>query len=510
MLYSAAVSGQLPEIRGRNAAGSRSDQAPEVLPGQNGLELWYRLEFDGQQIGYESLNSSTESGENPQRTLFRRIRETHLKLKRFGRDLSLSTQLITEETQDGLLRSFSLQRTSADGSSLERRGTLRPDGTGFDLVEKVAGTEHREFLSCLVPPRSTNFSLWIASAYPASRQTWRVPVLFPETGTIVDVEVRRQNPEQLRLTDSSRVSTVRYEYWPSSQPESATQLWYSENRTAVRIEQPLLGQKLRMELTDAAGAMDAASNDSVDLQFHSLLPVKGSFPSDNFSDSVRLRIRVPAPGQIRIPTGDFQQSEQPRPGELLVTLKRAELPDRPGFANSSQERHAAADAIWLSGSRWIEKDHEAIRRMATLVAGGTSIPSEKCRRLAQHLFRKLRQSPLSTTLQPASEVVRSLRGDCTEHAVLLCSLLRNQQVPARVAVGLVSVPAPASFAPHMWTEVYLEGKWYPLDSTLSPQDDSRFYLKLTDSPLTDDTGSGTVLFLPLLSILGKSTAEVVR
>lgn len=120
----------------------------------------------------------------------------------------------------------------------------------------------------------------------------------------------------------------------------------------------------------------------------------------------------------------------------------------------------------------------------------------------------MRFSPFSTTLQPASAVAKSLRGDCTEHAVLLCALLRSQGIPARVALGFVYVPNPDSFVPHMWTEAFLDGKWIPFDSTRGPDGVGLTHLKVTDSALSDEIGSGTVLFVPLLNFLGRATIDV--
>ena len=66
----------------------------------------------------------------------------------------------------------------------------------------------------------------------------------------------------------------------------------------------------------------------------------------------------------------------------------------------------------------------------------------------------------------ASDVARSHSGDCKAHAVYLAALARARGIPARVAVGLVYSDRLAAFGYHMWTEVYIDGRWIPLDGTL--------------------------------------------
>jgi transglutaminase/protease-like cytokinesis protein 3 len=112
-------------------------------------------------------------------------------------------------------------------------------------------------------------------------------------------------------------------------------------------------------------------------------------------------------------------------------------------------------------------------------------------------------------LASAAEVAKDLSGDCTEHAVLLAAMCRARGIPARVAVGLVYVPEPSSFGGHMWTEVFVRGKWIPLDATLGKGGIAADHIKFADSSFSDD-GDSTPLtaFLPMVSVLSKLKIEV--
>ena len=66
----------------------------------------------------------------------------------------------------------------------------------------------------------------------------------------------------------------------------------------------------------------------------------------------------------------------------------------------------------------------------------------------------------------ASQVARSRAGDCTEHAVLLTSLLRMYGYPARTVTGLfVSLDKPVLAYGHAWAEYYSDHGWIGLDGT---------------------------------------------
>lgn len=147
--------------------------------------------------------------------------------------------------------------------------------------------------------------------------------------------------------------------------------------------------------------------------------------------------------------------------------------------------------------------------MAVFGGGAVADPREKCRRLSDYIQSHLQIAPFSTSLQRASEVAKSKQGDCTEFSVLLAALMRSEGIPSRVAVGFAYVANPASFAPHMWTEAWIDGDWIPFDATLGGEANPMTRFKVTDSDLSDNVTNGTMLFVPLLNFLGRATVEIL-
>jgi transglutaminase-like putative cysteine protease len=118
---------------------------------------------------------------------------------------------------------------------------------------------------------------------------------------------------------------------------------------------------------------------------------------------------------------------------------------------------------------------------------------------------------LDTAFATASETARMKRGDCSEHAVLLCALLRAAEIPARTASGLVYADAFAGerdlFGWHMWTQALIGGKWVDLDATLPVRYDAAHVLVGTSS-LAE--GMGDADLSHLLILLGNLEIEVLE
>ena len=75
-----------------------------------------------------------------------------------------------------------------------------------------------------------------------------------------------------------------------------------------------------------------------------------------------------------------------------------------------------------------------------------------------------------------------------------------------IVVGLGNVPQ--LFAGHMWTEVWLKDRWYPLDATLAEGGIGAGHLKISHSALDENAPAPITSFLPIMQLLGQMTIEV--
>lgn len=182
-----------------------------------------------------------------------------------------------------------------------------------------------------------------------------------------------------------------------------------------------------------------------------------------------------------------------RRAELSVRARDGELPDLPSAASQRFERSGKgaaalridadggseasgadrADQALLRASVFADADDAEVRALAERALRGA--PGDMLARaelLRAAVNRHIARKDLASGFATASETVRARAGDCTEHAALLCALLRTQGIPARVASGLVYVAEGGgirnAYGWHMWTQAIVGGRWIDLDATIAP------------------------------------------
>ncbi len=101
--------------------------------------------------------------------------------------------------------------------------------------------------------------------------------------------------------------------------------------------------------------------------------------------------------------------------------------------------------------------------------------------MRQFVYTYINKKSFDVGFASAAETARTRCGDCTEHAVLLCAMLRANKIPARCVSGLVYADGIAkdgsgAMGYHMWTQAMVEDqregnpagmKWIDLDAALS-------------------------------------------
>ncbi len=131
---------------------------------------------------------------------------------------------------------------------------------------------------------------------------------------------------------------------------------------------------------------------------------------------------------------------------------------------------------WLKPEAFIESDApeivaETARALERTPANATS--RRKAELLVRYVNAALEKKP-TMSIPSAVEVLRTRVGDCNEHTALYVAMARAAKIPARVAIGLVSMRG--AFYYHAWPEVFVgdakstvdgkTGVWIPVDPTL--------------------------------------------
>ncbi|WP_224247375.1 transglutaminase-like domain-containing protein [Hyalangium gracile] len=116
----------------------------------------------------------------------------------------------------------------------------------------------------------------------------------------------------------------------------------------------------------------------------------------------------------------------------------------------------------------VESDNAEIRKLAKKLAGSDKDAYTVAKKIVTWVATSLVKD-YGASADRASDVLRQMKGDCTEHSLLTVALLRAVGIPARRVDGVVymvnedKVPA---FYWHEWIEAYV-GEWTQMDPTFN-------------------------------------------
>ena len=122
-------------------------------------------------------------------------------------------------------------------------------------------------------------------------------------------------------------------------------------------------------------------------------------------------------------------------------------------------------AEYLNSSILVESDNPAIVKQAKKIAGGEKDAYTVAKKVVAWVGDHM-EKDYGVSADRATDVLRTMRGDCTEHSLLSIALLRALGVPARRVDGVVYVNqdgVPALYW-HEWVEAWV-GTWTQLDPT---------------------------------------------
>lgn len=267
------------------------------------------------------------------------------------------------------------------------------------------------------------------------------------------------------------------------------------------------GRELRTEIALPFGAMVATQ-----ARAEPRMP-GGELPADVFTRTlIRSNVRLPGPRALdrlvlrveldefgRIPSldGAGERITARDAGATVVEIVRVEPPARGTDEPLIGPEYLAAGAM-------IDPSEPAVRAIAAEVGDGAADAWDRAQRLTRWVTDHM-TFDAGIAFAPAAELVRDRHGTCTGYAVLLASLLRAAQIPARLDMGLVYTGG--IFGGHAWVEAWIGGRWVPLDAALpsdGPADAAR--IALASDAL--DRGSGPML-AALAQVIGHATFRVV-
>jgi hypothetical protein len=410
------------------AAAADGDGAPR--------EEWFGVYQADNKIGHtRRVTTRTASG-------WRFQDDSSFRLAMMGAPQQLTTTMVADTDDEYAMRAFRFVLVS---SAATFTAAGESDGNHLD-VRYGAGDGSERTTIPLTEPIQLPAAMRprIAAAKPAPGTRYTHTVFSPLTLRNDQVVTVVEGPETIDGRETLRLS--------EEHQGMKEHVWIDGEGRAVR-EEASLGLQLRAEPREIALAgVDTAA--PFDLTFSTRVPLAGRI--ENGRDRPTLTLRVSGDAADRIPDDPPRQTVR----QGLLRVVREALPS-----------HVAADAPlpakWVGPSPFIESDDPAIIARAQAIVGDGADPLTSAQRIVDWVHEHMTQEP-TVTVPSAREVLRTRRGDCNEHAVLLAALARAAGIPARVVAGVVFVDEGAEdgFYYHAWNELWL-GRWVSADAVFA-------------------------------------------
>ncbi|GAB4140386.1 transglutaminase-like domain-containing protein [Thermopirellula anaerolimosa] len=474
-----------------NAANPASETPPQA-------ELWYMQSVFGRHVGYE--HQSIEPISTPEGTLWRIQGENRLTINRSGTTIDIVMKYRSTETPSGELQDFELDMIQGP---LQTRQRGRRENDQLLLEIETAGRPVNTTVP--IPPHCGGMlgiqaDLWRRPMQPGEERT--LSLFLPGLNEVGEARLAAEDWESVTTPDGPiRLLRIRVTNKIGSAPPLNSVLWCDASGLVRR--QRLEALNLVSELTDKDRAM-ADPTAMLDLVDDIRIPVKPA--PENLASARTAVYRVIFPGSgIEIPS--FTDSRQ---SARLLDDHTVEIEVQARRVREAATRNCGETATDedRNPNAYIQSDAPEIRDMAeaAIAEARADSPRLEIAAMEAYVHRAMVNRNYRNAFGTALDAARKLEGDCTEHAVLLAALARARGFPARVAMGLLYHEG--AFYYHMWTEVWLEGCWIPLDATLGSGGVGVGHITLTRSSL----GSSAAFtdFLPLMQVIGRIKIEVVR
>ncbi|MFK7778611.1 MAG: transglutaminase family protein [Gimesia sp.] len=475
-------------------SGTQASQKTEL----EGEEIWQVVYVNNQRIGYAYTQIRIEDQAGVK--LIHTQSDSFLKFKRFGQDLNLERHLQTTENASGELLSYIFQMKNPPADSTDSKGVV--EGDQLKIETKIANQSRQSQLKWESTFHSPSYLEQVfkkISLKPGEEKSFSM--LLPEYNKVTEVNLTALDYEEVEMYGGDRQKCLHVKLKQSLLPGMVVDLFVTENGEIPKQSVDFLGALMLTYTVSKEVALEEISGEELDLAVQTLIKVS-PIPRAHDRKKVVYKITLPDDNPAKfLSQGVSQRVKQLDERSVELTVVKV-----PGASQLSDQK---VEAEYLEPTQFLQSDDPRIVKYANEAVKNEKDPWKKATLMERYVHRNLRKKNFSTALASASEVAKNMEGDCTEHAVLLAAMLRAQKLPSRVVVGLVYIQSRASFGGHMWTEVFLDNRWIPLDGTLGKGGIGAGHIKLADSALAENSPAPLSLFLPLLQAVGKLSIEVI-
>lgn len=489
----ASPASQSADIQGLFLSPDLSLDPPQGLL----ADAWYKLELLNQPVGYMRC-AIRRNGDR-----IETLDYTQLRIARGPVTVKVVVKNLTVETIDGRPLEIHTEQVFAN-NPIRYDAKFAPDGS-IDLEITQSGNKVTRRLPAAPDatfPWQMVRQILSGQRKPGESFTERGYAFVADTKPMA-VEHTAVREVDLELPGCKSVRA--YLYKVSNAGMGGDGDVYCEPRilTPLKFDMPVLGMHFIATITTRQQATAAVENPA-ELFVSTMLKAKVTGSLDpTQAGSVLYTMQLADESPIDLLTTGMQKVIRQQGRTLQVRVSRR----KPSAAQPGQAPLPPEMEKYLASTTYCNIDDEAVRQLAIEGAAGEKDPHRLAEKLTRYVYRKMKHKGLDVAFATASEAARTLQGDCTEHATLLAALARANGLPARGVFGMVALPdsfadGTLTYGYHMWTQVYVAGRWIDLDAALNQPIPDATHIALGLSDLAD-TSIQTESIQTFMQLAGK-------
>lgn len=450
---------------------------------------WLGLYMDSSPVGYTNIKLA--------RTLrarqFEIQTESSLSVNIGGVRRKIETYTIATVNDEIDVRSFKFQMFS-ELARFHVTGVVNADSVRCTLTAADSQT-HKTFSKDEFPvPNGTlclgeTLRFYILQNQLVSGETVRVNLLDVATLSIGEATVKRGEEEEIEVLGQKVLATPYYQTLGAL----TSTVWLDDEGEVLKESSNMGGLSLvshRQEKRDLLAF--AGERTGPDILARSRISVRTVIERPR--EVARMKLRISPVNLEDFSNHGFHMLKEE--GET-ITLETNSSP-------REEELQPAAKRPYLVETESMPLQNDKIQKALGRLIKQPDSDMTKATRIAEWIHKSMTPQPV-LSFPNAAEVISTLKGDCNEHAALFGAMGRAAGIPTKICAGLMLLDN--HFYYHAWNEIYIDGKWYTVDTTL-PQEGNTLptvdaaHLKFVEGELSEQ--------IPLLGLIGTLKIEILE
>jgi hypothetical protein len=486
-------------------------RAEEPSPGKLVQDLWEVAQVEGARTGY-FRTTVREVERNGQKRL-RTAQELQLTFRRGPATAQVRMESGDEETSDGKVLAIFMKQFQGSKVLVSTEGALDGDSMKISVSGDQGRFERKvRWNDQVIGLYAQELFFQKNKVKPGDSVSFQS--FEPSLNAVLTTRAQIKDEEEVKVLETKR-RLLRVELTPDKVelPGGKTfalppaVYWLDKDHLVVRreAELPGLGKVLFTRASrEVATAQGEATIRSTDILTRNFIPLDRKLPRGHDTSSVvyRITIKDEKEPDTALAQDERQQIKNVKGSSFELHVKAVR---EPGTDTSSEAKEE-----FTKSCLYLDSDNTRVQAHTKEAIGRETDAWKKALRIEGWVHDHMK---IDTTaaFAPAGQVAQTLRGDCRQYGMLTAAMCRAAGVPSRTALGVVYLEDRAgkpNLAFHMWTEVWIKGRWIAIDATLGKGGIGAGHIKVTDASWHD--AQSLTPFLPLLRVLDKLSVTVVQ